>query len=184
MTIKNRAIFFDRDGVINDVIDRGEDCFVKGKKVRFTAPWLYDEFHLKDGVHEALKKMKDLGFLLILATNQPDIKYGRMTKQEHERIMSDIRKLPFDAVYVCEHRRDDGCGCKKPKPGMFLQAIKKQNIDCKESYAIGDRSPDLEPAKELGCKTILIESEQGKGVDADYKVLNLQEAVEIIKKII
>jgi len=184
MSIKTKAIFLDRDGVINNCVDRGEDCVVAGKKVRWTAPWIYNEFHLKSGVKEILYRMKDLDFLLILATNQPDVKYGTMKKEDHERIMSDIHKLPFDDIFVCMHGRDEGCDCKKPKLGMFLQAIKKYNIDCKESYAIGDRSNDLKPAKELGCKTILIKSEQGKGVNADYKVLNLQEAVEIIKNII
>ena len=142
---------------------------------------LISEFKLKNNVQAALEALGRLGFLRILITNQPDISYGLMEKDEHELIMSDIKKLPLDDIFVCLHGRDDGCECKKPKPGMFKQAADKHNVDFKRSYAIGDRSNDLEPAHNLGCKTILLTSEQSQNVTADFTASDLLEGVAIIK---
>lgn len=102
-----QAVFLDRDGVINDVIDRGENFFVAGKAARFTAPFSYEEFKIKEGVEEAIKKIKNFGWLAILATNQPDIAYGLLPFGEHERIMQDIKMLALDDIYVCFHGRDE-----------------------------------------------------------------------------
>ncbi len=182
MQTKAKAVFLDRDGVINDVIDRGEDCVITGKKVRWTAPWTYGEFRLKEGVAEVLAEIGQLGFLRILVTNQPDIAYGKMTRDTHERIMARIKELPFDDVAVCFHTRYDGCSCKKPKPGMLSTAAEKLNIDLASSYIIGDTSDDVGAGEAAGCMTILVTGEQNQGASADYRVKNLTEAVEVIKK--
>lgn len=182
MRRRTKAVFLDRDGVINDVVDRGDDCVVAGKKVRWTAPWTYDEFHITEGAHEALENISQLGYLRILVTNQPDIAYGAMTRDAHERIMADVKELPFDDIAVCFHTRYDGCSCKKPKPGMLIAAAEKWNIDLPSSYIIGDTSDDVGTGTAAGCTTILIAGEQSESVAPDYRVSNLGEAVEIIKQ--
>jgi len=176
-----RAIFFDRDGVINDVIDRGDNCVVKGREVRFTAPWKYEEFKINDGVNELLKKLKGLGFLIILTTNQPDICYGTMAAADHEKIMAEVEKLPFDDIFVCPHGREDGCVCKKPKPGMLLAAANKYNIDLTSSFMIGDTKSDIGAGKAVGCTTVLLEREYNMGVEADIRVAKLIHITGIIK---
>src|SRR3989338_11315000 len=95
-----KAIFFDRDGVLNEVIDRGKGFSVAGKQVRWSAPFRFNEFRLKSGLTELLEKIKEVGYLRILVTNQPDIAYGMMTAEDHELIMAEIKKLPFDDIYV------------------------------------------------------------------------------------
>ena len=182
MSTGRRAIFLDRDGVINDCVDRGEDFFVAGKKVRWTSPWTYDEFRLKGGVMEALGSMGDLGFLRILVTNQPDVSYGMMRADEFDRIMSYVNTLAFDGIYVCTHRREAACECKKPKVGMFLQAAREHKLDLRTSVVIGDSIADILPAKELGCVSILMNGPNAYGVSADWYVQSLSEAVNIIKK--
>lgn len=178
---KNRAIFFDRDGVINETIDHGQLIDVAGKMVNHTAPFSYAQFKVFPGVKEAIAAMRELGFLVILATNQPDVVYGTLSRQDHERIMADVAKLPLDAIYVCEHGRDDGCNCKKPKPGMLLQAAQEHSIDLGQSYIIGDTENDIKAGQAVGAVTILINTPRNQDLIADIRVNNLTEAVDAIR---
>ena len=111
-----RAVFIDRDGVLNHAIDRGSGFFVKGKEVRWTAPYRHHEFQLTEAVAETLEQLGGLGLLRIVVTNQPDLAYGLISKKEYDLIMADLKRLPLDDVFVCLHRRDDGCACRKPNP--------------------------------------------------------------------
>ncbi len=149
------AIFLDRDGLINETVDRGENCVVQGKKVRFTAPWKFSEFKFKAGVGEALNRLKEAGFLLILVSNQPDLSYGTLSSRDHGLIMAEVKKMPLDDIFICPHGRNDGCTCKKPKPGMILEAAKKWGIDLGESYVVGDSVVDIQAGQSAGCRTIL-----------------------------
>lgn len=160
----------DRDGVINDLRDSH-------------APFKYSEFKLKKGVHETLEELCKMGFLRILATNQPDITYGNLQKEEHELIMADVKKLPLDDIFVCTHGRNDGCECKKPKPGMLISAAKKWGIDLQKSFMVGDSESDVKAGQAAGCKTILINHAQNKNIKADLRVQNLSEVVEYLKTI-
>lgn len=166
-----KAVFLDRDGVINDTVDRG------GKK---TPPWNHNELRIKDGVAEALEELNKLGLLKILVTNQPDVVYENMSQLEYDKIMADIKKLPLDDIFVCLHKRSEGCACKKPKPGMLLEAAKKWGIDLKSSFMIGDSKNDVEAGRAAGCKTILIDNMQNKNLKPDARVTNLSEAVKYI----
>ena len=182
-TVLRRAGFLDRDGGINDTVDRGENFFVKGKQVRWTAPYSYGEFKFKSGVAESLKKFGELGFLRIIVTNQPDVKYGFISKKEYDLIMSDLQSLPLDDIFVCLHARDDGCECRKPKPGMIVEAAKKWGIDLGKLLMIGDAEIDMDAGKAVGLRTILMDYEHNKDVAADVRVKNLSEAVKYIKTI-
>lgn len=177
-----RAIFLDRDGVVNHIVDRGDDNIESGKKVRYTGPRRYEELSFKDGVHEVIQELRDLGFLVILTTNQPDMKYGNISKEEYDRIMNDVQKLPFHDIFVCLHGREDGCVCKKPKSGMMLAAAEKHNIDLSLSYMVGDTENDTKAGKGAGCTTILVEQHYNTDVEADIKVNDLREIVDLIKK--
>jgi len=177
-----RALFFDRDGVLNDTVDRGDNFFVLEKKVRWTAPFYYNEFHLKPGVAEMLETVGKLGFLRILATNQPDITYGTMPPEEHERIMAEVNKLPLDDIYICTHGRHDGCVCKKPLPGMLLTAAEKWGIDLASSYMIGDTKGDTEAAKAAGCVSILLDDGRNGAIPADRRAAKFDDIIRLIQE--
>jgi D-glycero-D-manno-heptose 1,7-bisphosphate phosphatase len=177
-----KAIFFDRDGVVNEVIDRGESFFTQGEDTRFTAPRNYSEFRLKSGVVEVLETVGKLGYLRILVTNQPDIAYGKLPQEEHERIMAEVKKLPFDDIFICFHRRDDGCLCKKPLPGMLHEAAKKWSIHLPSSYMVGDTSNDLEAAKAAGVRSVIVSDGRNNNLEPDSRIENLLSILEIINE--
>ena len=146
--MKNKAVFLDRDGVLNKAIVRN------GKPY---PPANLAEFEILPDVKEALLQLKAAGYLLIVVTNQPDV--GRGTQQKsvveamHELLKSE---LPLDAIYVCYHGYDGECQCRKPKPGMLVKASEDCKIDLAQSYMVGDRSKDIEAGIAAGCKTGLI----------------------------
>lgn len=183
MKNKNRAVFIDRDGVINDVVDRGKGFFVAGKEVRFTAPYSLSEFQLKPNVPEALAMAAEIDFLRILITNQPDLAYNMMVRKDYDAIMAKMIDLDFNEIFICFHKREEGCLCKKPKPGMLLAAAEKWNIDFNRSYMVGDAKADILAGEAVGCKTILISTFYNEGVKSDFKAANLYEAIRLIQKI-
>jgi D-glycero-D-manno-heptose 1,7-bisphosphate phosphatase len=126
--MSRKAVFLDRDGVINHCVDRGL-ADIASAKVRWTAPYRYDEFKLKSGARESLELLGRHGLLRILVTNQPDIAYGNPSPEDHERIMAEIKNLPLNDIFICYHRREEGCVCKKPLTGMLLEAARKWDID-------------------------------------------------------
>jgi len=182
MEIKKRVVFFDRDGVINEMVDRGENFVVQGKPVRYTAPFHYHEFKLRPGVLEALTRVRAQGFLCILVTNQPDITYGIMSKEEYDKIMLEVIKLPFDDIFVCFHGRGDGCECKKPKPGMLLSAADKWNIDLTSSYIVGDTVNDIEAGRAAACRTVILEYPANQAVSADFRASTLAEIADLLER--
>jgi len=119
--------------------------------------------------------------LTILATNQPDVGYGHLTREEWERIHAHATSLPFDDMFVCFHGRDDGCDCKKPRPGMLFEAAHKWSIDLTTSYFVGDTESDTGAAKAAGCKSILIDAWYNRDVLSDFKIPHLQDLVKIVR---
>lgn len=184
---KNRAVFFDRDGVIFAPVRkeaRGKQC--KGKEAGATrAPWSVAEFLAAGGIvpgaEEALRALHERGFLAILATNQPDIAYGNVSRDEWKQIHAHAVALPFDDIYVCFHGRDDGCECKKPKPGMLFEAARKWGIDLAASYFVGDTESDTGAAKAAGCKSILIDTWYSTMIKSDFRVKRLHDIVKIVQ---
>ncbi len=171
-----RAIFLDRDGVINKVI------FRNGK---VSSPWRFEEFEILPDVKKVLTKFKEMGFLKIVVSNQPDVKRGFLKKEELEKMNQFlIQNLPIDEIMICPHDDDDHCNCRKPKPGLILEAAKKYGIDLKQSFLIGDTWKDVEAGKRAGCKVILIKKDYNKEIqnNCDFLVNNLEEALKVIKK--
>jgi D-glycero-D-manno-heptose 1,7-bisphosphate phosphatase len=175
--IKRKAVFFDRDGIIFKAVIRD------GKP---TPPYSKKEFLEKSGlapdVCEAIQSVRNAGFFVILVTNQPDIQYGNITKKDWNWIQDKAVSLRFDDIFICFHGRDDGCDCKKPKPGMFLKAALKWNIDLSQSFVIGDTADDVGAAKAAGCKSILIKALYNKKVKADFLADDLITAVKLAVK--
>jgi D-glycero-D-manno-heptose 1,7-bisphosphate phosphatase len=150
--VKRRAVFLDRDGVINRPIIR------EGKPY---PPQSLNEFELLPGVEEACQMLKEAGYLLIVATNQPDVRRGTLQRETVEQIHAAmLEQLPIDRVMVCYHggeKAGDPCDCRKPRPGMLLNAAKELRIDLGRSFMIGDRWRDIECGARAGCQTIFID---------------------------
>ena len=171
----NRAVFLDRDGVINRAVMR---------EGRPYAPVSFKDFELLPGVEEAARRLHDAGFKLIVVTNQPDVKNGLQAMEDVEAAHRMIRRaLPLDDIKVCFHNDSDRCQCRKPKPGMLLEAAKDWSIDLKKSYIVGDTWKDMDAGKAAGCKTIWVRypgyADREK-VKADEVVDSLHEAAKLI----
>jgi D-glycero-D-manno-heptose 1,7-bisphosphate phosphatase len=145
-----KAVFLDRDGVLNRVLLRD------GKPY---PPANLEELEILPGVPEALAALKECGFLLLVVTNQPDVARGRQERTIVESIHEKLRAtLPIDDFFVCYHDDRDACDCRKPKPGLLIQAARKYRLDLAACYLIGDRWRDIEAGQAGGCATVWVDS--------------------------
>jgi D-glycero-D-manno-heptose 1,7-bisphosphate phosphatase len=172
----SRAAFLDRDGVINRALER--DGFPY-------APTTLGEFEIYPEVPAACAKLKAAGFLLVVATNQPDVGRGTMKQEVVEAIHAEMRRqLPLDRVEVCYHPgyNDSECDCRKPKPGMLRRAARELEIDLAQSWMVGDRWRDIDCGTAAGCKTVLIDRHYAEKLHAQptFSAGNLAEAADII----
>jgi D-glycero-D-manno-heptose 1,7-bisphosphate phosphatase len=172
---QRRAVFLDRDGVINRTFVRDGKPF---------PPSTLEELEVLPGVPEALQELKQHGYKLLVVTNQPDVARGTQSQQTIDamhRVLS--AHLPLDDIFVCYHTDQDKCDCRKPMPGMLVEAAKKHNIDLAASFMVGDRWRDIEAGYNAGCKTILIDygySERPPAHAPDLRVGSLREAADWI----
>ena len=171
-----RAVFLDRDGVINQprVVDR-----------KPYPPASVGEFILLPGVPEACRKLKAAGWLLVVATNQPDVGRGTLQREVVEAIHAHMcRQLPIDRVEVCYHpgRGAPECDCRKPRPGMLLRAAQVLGIDLAQSWMVGDRWRDVDCGHAAGCRTIFIDRGYAEELrqKPHFSAGNLAEAADII----
>ena len=169
-----RAVFLDRDGVLNRAIVRD------GKPY---PPAHVGELEILPGVAEALAALRAAGFLLIVVTNQPDVARGTTTREAVEEINAALgAALPIDEFRTCFHDSGAGCECRKPKPGALLAAAVLHDIDLSESYMVGDRWRDTEAGQRAGCKTILIDYgyDEKQPEYVDHHVKSLLEATQFM----
>jgi len=146
-----RAVFLDRDGVLNYGVIRD------GKPY---PPDSVDEVRIVEDAPAALRKLHDAGFLLIVITNQPDVARGKQTPDGVEAIHAVLRSaLPIDEFIACYHDDADHCDCRKPKPGALLGAAKRHGIDLASSFMIGDRWRDVEAGQRAGCVAYFLDYE-------------------------
>ena len=170
-----RAVFLDRDGVINEAIVN------EGKPY---PPERLQNLRILPGVRDALERLRQKGFLNLVVTNQPDVARGKTPKQAvdaiHERLVTD---LALDAIYTCWHDDKDNCNCRKPKAGLLEQAAREHGVDLKSSYMVGDRWRDVEAGKGAGCRTVFIEYKynEKKPENPDFLCHSLKEAVAWIE---
>ena len=173
--MKNKAVFFDRDGVINEI------TILNGKTY---PPYKVEDVIIIQKTKELIKYLSDNGWLIIVVSNQPDVARNIQTKQNVEKINNYIQQqIPeIDDFFVCYHDNEDNCQCRKPKSGMLLDAFEKYDIDLSQSYMIGDRATDIQAGKNAGCKTIFVDFGYEKKIplDADYIFYNISKIKEII----
>jgi len=144
-----RAVFLDRDGVINRATVRD------GKP---HPPDSIDELEVLAGVPGALLRLREAGFRLIVVTNQPDVARGTQTRETieamHVRLMSE---LPVDDVVTCYHDDGDACDCRKPKPGGLIDAARRHGLKLDQSFMVGDRWRDIEAGQRAGCRCLFVD---------------------------
>ena len=169
---RRKAVFLDRDGVLNRAVVRDGRPYPPGTMA---------ELQILPDAGSALGTLKDAGFLLIGVTNQPDVARGTHRRETVEAINAALlAALPLDDMLVCYHDDGDGCDCRKPLPGLVVQAAKRHGIDLSASFLVGDRWKDVETGRRAGCGTILIECGYAEAAPgsrpADHVVYSLSEA--------
>ena len=146
-----KAIFLDRDGVINEVLS---------KRVKFVNK--PEDFHLLDGVGKAIHKFNELGFKVFVVTNQGGIGLGYMKESAlqkiHDKMKADLTRFSatIDDIAYCPHKPQADCRCRKPEPEMIYELAQKHQVDISKSYMVGDRGPDVEAGKGAGTTTVLV----------------------------
>lgn len=175
-----RAVFLDRDGVINRAVVRG------GKPY---PPASIEELELLPGVPEALARLRAAGYRLIVVTNQPDVARGATTRDAVEAIHRGLREggagrpaLPLDRFEVCYHDDGDGCACRKPAPGMLIEAARAEGVELGASFMVGDRWRDVEAGRRAGCTTLFIDYgyDEVERTPPDERFRSLAEAADWI----
>ena len=173
--MKERAVFLDRDGVINKAILRD------GKPY---SPRKFDEFVINDGIKEVVQHLKERGFKVFIVSNQPDLARGEITQDVLDTMTQKVKsEIPIDDIYICPHDDHHKCSCRKPRPGMLIEAAKVWNIDLVTSFLIGDTWKDMEAGKSAGCKTILLDAPYNQDVQSDFRVKSVSEFIDIINKL-
>jgi D-glycero-D-manno-heptose 1,7-bisphosphate phosphatase len=169
------AIFLDRDGVIN--VNAVRDG-------RPYSPATVEEFIILPGVPEAVEALRRSGYLVIVATNQPDIGAGRQSREVVDEMHRRMRQsVSIDDVEMCSHVDGDNCTCRKPKPGMLLNAARKHGIALDKSWMIGDRWRDVEAGRAAGCRTVFVDYNypaEPRPERPDIVVGSLADAVPIV----
>jgi D-glycero-D-manno-heptose 1,7-bisphosphate phosphatase len=174
----NKAIFIDRDGVINQLVSRDGGMY---------SPRLVTDFQIFPSVPDAIKQIREAGYLVVVVTNQPDISRGLLKPNVLDEMHQLLRAVcQVDAIYVCPHDNSDNCLCRKPLPGMLLQATTDLSIDLNNSWMIGDRATDMQAGNAVGLSNIFIASGQEqrselipeKGIVASF--ITFLEAIQFI----
>ena len=169
--VARRATFLDRDGVLNRAL------VVDGVPL---PPTSVADLEILPGVERACRELRDAGLMLIVVTNQPDVARGTQTMTEVKELNDELAsRLPLDEIRFCVHDDPDQCDCRKPAPGMLLDAAREHGIELDARVMVGDRWRDIEAGQRAGCMTVFVDwgyperSPQGQ----DLTVRSLEEAV-------
>jgi len=171
------AVFLDRDGILNRAVIRD------GKPY---PPSRLDELEIPPGSLTSLSRLSDFGYVLIGVTNQPDVARGAQSREMVESFNALIQsKLPVQEIFVCYHDNVDNCDCRKPKPGLILQAAQKYGLDLANSWMVGDRWKDIAAGQAVGLKTIFVDyhyAEVYKGNFPDFTVEDTAYLADVVLK--
>jgi D-glycero-D-manno-heptose 1,7-bisphosphate phosphatase len=172
---ERRCVFFDRDGIVNRSPGDGYVLRV-------------EDFHVEPDFVRALRVVRDRGYVAVVVTNQRCIALGIVRRETvddmHRRLREQLRADGLDLldVRVCPHDRGP-CECRKPKPGMLLDAARLHGLDLKASWMVGDRERDIEAGRAAGCRTILV-SPTGEPTQADRRVADLAELPALLQSVL
>src|SRR5262249_5208053 len=148
MEQQRRAVFLDRDGVLNRAVVR---------RGRPYPPGSLSELEILPNVFESLTDLQKAGFLTLVVTNQPDVARGTQSRDIAEEMTARLRReLPLADIFVCYHSDADGCDCRKPAPGLLRQGAARYTLDMTSCYCVGDRWRDIDAGHNAGCRAILI----------------------------
>jgi D-glycero-D-manno-heptose 1,7-bisphosphate phosphatase len=165
-----RAVFLDRDGVINRAVVRDGKPYPPARQ---------EDLVILPGVPEALADLRRAGFMLLVVTNQPDVARGAQDRRVVDALHHDLcGRLPLDDVLCCFHDDADACSCRKPAPGLLVEAARTRDIDLSQSFMVGDRWRDTEAGMAAGCTTIFIDYgySERRPTRFDVQVASLAEA--------
>lgn len=166
-----RAVFLDRDGVINRKAPDGQ----------YVTRW--EDFHLLPGAIEGVTQLNRAGFCVIIVTNQRCVAKGLLTEAEleklHKRMIDQLAwgGATIDAIYYCPHELEPPCRCRKPAPGMLLEAARSRNLDLAASWMIGDSDSDIQAGKNAGCRTAWLSGRNGAAMQPQNKPIAVQPDV-------
>lgn len=167
-----RAVFLDRDGVLNAVVLRDG---------RPASPRTPDELVVEAGAAAAVRRLRERGYLVFAVTNQPDVARGLLTEAALAELMSRVEaEIPLDDWRSCIHDDVDRCECRKPRPGMVQGLARAWGVDLAASYLVGDSWKDMEAGRAAGCRTILLRRDYNSEATGGQEVGTLDEAVDII----
>jgi D-glycero-D-manno-heptose 1,7-bisphosphate phosphatase len=176
--VKKRAVFLDRDGVLNRPLVRDGLPF---------PPATLEQFEIYPEAAKGCAQLKAAGFLLIVVTNQPDVGRGTQSRELIEAMHDKLRQAvpSLDAIEICYHAgtsHGDPCDCRKPRPGMVLRAAAKHDIDLPRSFLIGDRWRDVDCANAAGCRAVFVDRGYNEQLrdKPEFRAGNFSEAVAII----
>jgi D-glycero-D-manno-heptose 1,7-bisphosphate phosphatase len=171
---KRRAVFLDRDGVL---------VIPEFRSGRSFAPVRIDSYQFYPEAASALARLKAADYLLVVVTNQPDVGKGLISCEVVDEMHARLRQaMPIDVIMACLHDQTETCNCRKPKPGMLLEAAEELCIDLAESYMVGDRASDVEAGEAAGCRTVFIDLDyiEKKPTAPTYTARSITEAVDFI----
>lgn len=167
-----QAVFIERDGILNEVRDGHTNPI---------QPLALGEFKLCKAAVEPLRKLKAAGFLLIVTTNQPGLSRGYQSRSELDLMHTMVRRVfPVDDILICPHEEGDHCPCRKPRPGLLVEAAFKWHLDLDRSFVVSDKWQDSEAARAAGCTSLLVESPWNGHVHHDFILPSLDAIVEKI----
>lgn len=170
-----RAVFLDRDGVINEAVVKNGKPFPPGS---------VEDLRILPGVRVALERLRQKNFLNLVVTNQPDVARGKTPRKTVEDIQRELAgRLALDGFYTCWHDDQDGCNCRKPMAGLLEQAAREHRVDLGRSYMVGDRWRDVAAGRAAGCRTIFLDYgyAEKKSDHPDFVCCSLKEAVTWIE---
>jgi len=168
------AVFLDRDGVINAAVLRD------GKPY---PPARAEDVEILPGVARALDALKRAGYVLVVVTNQPDVARGTTPRAAIDAIHARLAaELPLDAIRACFHDDADRCACRKPLPGLLLDAARDLDLDLAASVLVGDRWRDIDAGRAAGCRTVFINANyrERRPTGFDVELSSLAEAADWI----
>ncbi|HET7876444.1 MAG TPA: HAD family hydrolase [Methylomirabilota bacterium] len=167
-----RAVFLDRDGVLNPMRESGGT---------WRAPLTLEEFAPYPWAPECVARLHAAGLLALVVTNQPEIATGELEPALLEVMNRKLRdEVSVDAIYICPHVDADRCACRKPRPGLIVQAAREQGVDPATSWMVGDRWRDVDAGRAAGCTTILVNGPIEGPARPDYRAADLRDAVTTI----